>query len=117
MAKTVESGIRREPERAALFFPSQPPDVRYSEKTGRENAMGRWSRASVRCYSGYKAAERPVSFRVHRDELKVVRIVESWHEPDHLCFRVRASDGASYILRHHRYQDFWEVRTFSDGAP
>ena len=72
--------------------------------------MEKWSRTSVRCYSGYKAVERPVSFRINGHELKVLRIVESWYEPDHLYFSVQASDGLSYILRHHQYEDLWDVR-------
>lgn len=84
------------------------------QRTSGNHDMETWSHTSVQCYSGYKAVERPVSFRVNGDELNVLKIVESWYEPDHLYFRVQASDGLSYILRHHEYEDLWEVRVLSE---
>lgn len=65
---------------------------------------------TVRCLSGYRADERPVTFRLGRRDLRVTGIVESWYTPDHLYFKVEAEDGGVYLLRHHEYKDFWRVR-------
>ncbi len=69
-----------------------------------------WTAAEVRCFAGYKADERPTGFRVGHREIEVVKILASWREPDHLCFKVEAPDGIIYELRHHEYEDRWQVR-------
>jgi hypothetical protein len=69
-----------------------------------------WHRTAVRCLSGYKADERPLSFLVDDDEIEVRTILESWREPDYLYFRVETKDGQAYDLRQHEYEDFWQVR-------
>jgi len=43
-------------------------------------------------------------------EIEVRTILESWREPDYLCFRAETEDGRVYNLRHHDYEDFCQVR-------
>ena len=69
-----------------------------------------WVRAQVRCLAGSRANERPISFVVDDREIAVRTIRESWREPDFLCFKVEGTDGRMYDLRHHEYEDWWEVR-------
>jgi hypothetical protein len=69
-----------------------------------------WNRTAVRCFSGYRADERPLSFLLEDRETKVHAILESWREPDYACFRVEIEDGLVYDLRHHEYEDVWEAR-------
>jgi hypothetical protein len=58
----------------------------------------------VKCYSGFKANERPQSFVHAGRELLVMDIEGSWYEEDactrarRACFRVRADDGDLYLL-------------------
>jgi hypothetical protein len=52
-------------------------------------------------------SKSPLSFLVGESEIEVATIVESWMEPDYLCFRVETEDGRVYDLRHHEYEDFW----------
>ena len=51
----------------------------------------------VECYSGFKADERPVRFRLDERQYLVEEIVEQWYgtQDD----KVRADDGNLYILR------------------
>ncbi len=35
---------------------------------------------------------------------------EYWREVDYLWFGVETGDGRVYKLRHHEYNDYWQVR-------
>jgi hypothetical protein len=73
------------------------------------NTLRSWNYTAVRCLAGYKAKERPISFLLDEREIEVDAILESWREPDYLCFRVETDDNSVYDLRHHEYEDFWQV--------
>jgi hypothetical protein len=53
----------------------------------------------VDCYSGHKADERPVRFRLEGHEYLVEQVVDQWYGPQDVFFKVLASDGNLYILR------------------
>jgi len=67
----------------------------------------------VKCYSGFKANERPLSFCVCGREFSVMDIEGSWFEEDETsrerraCFRVRADDGDLYLLSCDENRDEW----------
>ena len=75
-----------------------------------ENTLKSWNYTAVRCLAGYRANERPISFLVDEREIEIRAILESWREPDYLFFRVETDDGLVYDLRHHEYEDSWQVR-------
>jgi uncharacterized protein (UPF0128 family) len=52
----------------------------------------------VDCYSGYKADERPVRFRLDGHEYQVEELLDQWYGQHDLFFKVRADDGNLYIL-------------------
>ena len=54
----------------------------------------------VECYSGRKADERPVRFRLDGREYLVEEVLDQWYGRDDEFFKVRADDGNLYILRH-----------------
>jgi hypothetical protein len=70
----------------------------------------------VRCYSGYKANERPLSFVFCDREFSVMDIEGSWFEENdqsmerRVCFRVRADDGDLYLLSCDEKRDDWILR-------
>jgi len=74
-----------------------------------------WQSTAVRCFAGYRENERPLSFLVDDREIEVRTILDSWREPDHLFFRVEAEDGRVYEIRHHEYDDLWQVRVPAPG--
>ena len=53
----------------------------------------------VECYSGRKADERPVRFRLDGHEYLVEEVLDQWYGPSDTYFKVRADDGNLYILR------------------
>ncbi len=72
-----------------------------------------WNSTAVRCLAGYKANERPISFLVGKNEIKIAIIVKSWREPDYTYFTVETDDRRVYQLRCNEHEDFWEVRGFA----
>ncbi len=54
---------------------------------------------TVECYSGRKANERPVRFRLGERQYLVEAVLDQWYDPESVFYRVRADDGNLYILR------------------
>lgn len=63
----------------------------------------------VECYAGYQGDQEPRALVVDGERLEVVAIAARWREPDADFFRVRAKDGHTYVLRHCRADDSWEL--------
>ena len=53
----------------------------------------------VECYSGFKADERRVRFRLDERQYLIEEIVDQWYGTQGVFHRVRADDGSLYILR------------------
>jgi hypothetical protein len=68
----------------------------------------------VQCYSGTKADERPVRFRLDDREYLVEEIWDQWYGPEHIFFKLRADDSNLYILRHRTSlpDGEWELISF-----
>ena len=68
----------------------------------------------VECYSGQKADERPVRFRLGDRDYFVEEVLDQWGGPDDSYFKVRADDGNLYILRHKlaTAEDSWQLESF-----
>jgi hypothetical protein len=75
-----------------------------------EIALKSWERAEVRCLASFRANERPLYFFASDREIKIRAILASWREPDYLYFRVETEVGQVCDLRHHEYEDYWQVR-------
>jgi hypothetical protein len=52
----------------------------------------------VESYSGHKADERPVRFRLDGHDYLVEELLDQWYGQSDLFFKVRADDGNLYIL-------------------
>ena len=66
----------------------------------------------VVCYAGRKADERPIRFYLDDHEYVVEEVVDQWYGPDDTFFKVRATDGNLYILRHVGGEDEWRLESF-----
>lgn len=68
----------------------------------------------VECYSGYKADERPIRFRMGDRVYQVIDILDRWYGPKDAYFRVLADDGNVYVLRHRQWgaEDYWSLEAF-----
>jgi hypothetical protein len=56
-------------------------------------------KVTVECYSGRKADEKPVRFRLERKQYSVEVVLDQWYDPESIFYKVRADDGNLYILR------------------
>jgi hypothetical protein len=56
--------------------------------------------------------EVPVRFGWPGRMREVIERIDAWAGEDHRYFRVRADDGAVYILRHDLRADRWELTFF-----
>ena len=70
----------------------------------------------VECYAGHRGEEEPRAFYLGERRVQVAEVLDRWLAPDHCYFKVRADDGATYILRHEHAGDRWELTLFERGA-
>jgi len=66
----------------------------------------------VECYAGYRGDETPQRFFLGERAVDVEEVVDRWYGPDHRYFKVRGSNGATYILRQDTVADRWEMTLF-----
>ena len=59
----------------------------------------------------------PVRFGWPEAMREVLEVDDWWPGDDHCYFRVRASDGNVYILRHNELADNWELVFFESPQP
>lgn len=66
------------------------------------------------CYSGCKADERPVRFRLEGRQYVVDEVVGQWYDPESIFYKLRADDGNFYILRQQTStpDGVWELVSF-----
>lgn len=65
--------------------------------------------ADVRCYSGRRYSERPVSFTVEGLTHRVRRVENEWLEPGKRHFVVCTENGELFDLCHDELTDEWLV--------
>jgi hypothetical protein len=68
-----------------------------------------------RCRSGGSC--EPLVLAMAGRNVELMRIIDRWPGSDHSYFKVEASDGARYILRHATREDIWEMRWFQAPGP
>ena len=69
----------------------------------------------VECYAGYRGEEEPRAFTLGERRLEVVSILDRWLAPTHRYFKVAASDGDTWILRHDEVSGEWTLGAFRKG--
>ena len=71
----------------------------------------------VESYSGYKADERPRVLVLAGRRYEVLEVEDRWYSPGASYFRVLASDGNRYVIRHREETDEWSLEAFRVGSP
>ena len=73
----------------------------------------------VECYSGFKADERPVRFRLDERQCLIEEIVDQWYGTQDVFYKVRADDGSLYILRRETStpEGAWHLVSFRQMPP
>ncbi len=70
----------------------------------------------VDCYSGRKADERPIRFRLEGRQYLVLAVLDQWYDPHSISYKVRADDGNTYVLRQQTStaDGVWELIAFRE---
>jgi len=63
----------------------------------------------VKCYSGHKYVERPLSLVWEGAEIMVREIEKEWQSPGARLFQVRAEDGRVFVLSYNERYDEWSA--------
>jgi hypothetical protein len=66
----------------------------------------------VEAYSGYRADERPLRFRLGERWYGVREVVDRWYSPGASYFKIEADDGNLYILRLDEEAQEWTLQSF-----
>ncbi len=69
----------------------------------------------VECYAGHRGEQEPRAFYLGARRVTVVEVLDRWLAPEYRYFKIRADDGATYILRHDDAGDRWELTLFERG--
>ena len=64
---------------------------------------------NVKCYSGYKADEKPLSFILDGKKLLIAKIINQWRSPGFNYFKVLADDGKTYLLKNYYQEGEWAL--------
>ncbi len=72
-------------------------------------------RIHVECYAGYQGEETPRRLSFDHRVVEVIDVIDRWLAPDHRYFKVKAEDGATYILRHDVDSGVWQLVMFDAG--
>jgi len=73
-------------------------------------------KVEVEAYSGFKANERPRSFRLNECQYQVREICDQWYGPESSYFKVRADDENLYILQYWPGREEWSLEAFRAGT-
>jgi hypothetical protein len=72
----------------------------------------------VDCYSGRKADEKPVRFRLEERQYFIEEVLDQWYGPDDAFYKVRGDDGNLYVLRRQTTPDgAWFMVSFRQLPP
>ena len=73
----------------------------------------------VDCYSGRKADERPVRFRLEGRQYLVEEVLDQWYGLQDAFYKIRADDGNLYILRRESSspEGAWHLVSFRQMPP
>jgi hypothetical protein len=67
---------------------------------------------AVECYAGHRGEETPRTLILGDRRLAVAEVLDAWLAPDHRYFKLKASDGDTYLVRHDDRSGIWELTMF-----
>jgi hypothetical protein len=66
----------------------------------------------VDCYAGHRGEQTPRALVLGGRRLDVVEVVDAWLAPDHRYFKLKCTDGDTYLVRHDERSNTWELTMF-----
>ena len=69
-------------------------------------------RVGVECYAGHRGEQTPRTLILGDRRIAVAAVLDAWLAPDYRYFKLRGSDGDTYLVRHDERSDTWERTMF-----
>jgi hypothetical protein len=69
-------------------------------------------RVGVECYAGHRGEQTPRMLILGDRRVIVAEVLDAWLAPDYRYFKLRGSDGDTYLVRHDDRSDTWELTMF-----
>jgi hypothetical protein len=69
-------------------------------------------RVGVECYAGHRGEQTPRMLILGDRRVAVAEVLDAWLAPDYRYFKLRGSDGDTYLVRHDERSDTWELTMF-----
>jgi hypothetical protein len=69
-------------------------------------------RVGVECYAGHRGEQTPRMLIFGDRRVVVAEVLDAWLAPDYRYFKLRGSDGDTYLVRHDERSDTWELTMF-----
>ena len=66
----------------------------------------------VECYAGHRGEQTPRTLVLGDRRIGVAEIVDAWLAPDYRYFKLRGTDGDTYLVRHDERSGGWELTMF-----
>jgi hypothetical protein len=67
---------------------------------------------TVECYAGHRGEQTPRTLILGDRRLAVVEVVDGWLAPDYRYFKLKGTDGHTYLVRHDERSSSWELTMF-----
>jgi hypothetical protein len=64
---------------------------------------------SVECYASHRGEQTPRTLILGDRRIAVAEVVDAWLAPDHRYFKLRGTDGDTYLVRHDERSSSWEL--------
>jgi len=77
----------------------------------KEKEAGELWTIQVESYAGYRGEERPLRFQWGERSHEIIAVLDQWYGPEESYFRVKTSDGDTYVLRH-SFTGVWTIESF-----
>jgi hypothetical protein len=66
----------------------------------------------VECYAGHRGEQTPRTLILGDRRIAIAEVLDAWLAPDHRYFKLKGSDGDTYLVRHDERSDTWELTMF-----
>ena len=67
---------------------------------------------SVECYAGHRGEQTPRTLIFGDYRISVAEVLDAWLAPDYRYFKLRGTDGDTYLVRHDGRSSSWELTMF-----
>ena len=83
-----------------------------SNRDGGHPPQERLLAVRVECYAGHRGEETPRTLILGDRRIAVAELLDAWLAPDYRYFKLKGTDGGTYLVRHDGRSDTWELTMF-----